>query len=310
LKGISRQVPDAGAYSLSQRLGFAVQKKLQVARADIGARLGDARFNPRQFEIVTTSVTMQNLAPVFHGYRVVQISDIHLGQWITADRLNGVVDLVNQQKPDLVAITGDFVSYVLDPLAEDLASGLERLRPRDATVATLGNHDHWVGAESIRQLITQSNVRDLSNDVFTLVRDNAMLHIAGVDSVSANQNRLDLVMSKLPSDGPAILLVHEPDFADVSAKTGRFSLQLSGHSHGGQIVLPKLGTPIRSYHFWKYPLGRYQVGNMVQYTNRGLGTNLFWSRINCPPEITVFDLVACEEGAKEEVKEGSKTNSQ
>jgi predicted MPP superfamily phosphohydrolase len=314
LKYISKQVPGASAYSLSRRLGFALQKKLQMARADIGARLGDARFNPRQFEIVTIPVVMQNLDPAFHGYRVVQISDIHLGQWITADRLNGVVDLVNQQKPDLVAITGDFVSYVLDPLAEDLASGLEKLRPRDATVATLGNHDHWVGAESVRQLITQSNVRDLSNDVFTLHRDSAMLHIAGVDSVAVRQNRLDLVMSKLPSDGPAILLVHEPDFADVSAKTGRFSLQLSGHSHGGQIVIPGIGTPIRSYHFWKYPLGRYQVGSMVQYTNRGLGTNHLWSRINCPPEITVFDLEVCEEEAKEGIderfKEGSKTNSQ
>lgn len=302
MKNISKQVPGASACSLYHRLGFALQRKLQMTRADIGARLGDARFNPRQFEIVTIPVAIQNLDSVFHGYRVVQISDIHLGQWITADRLNGVVDLVNQQKPDLVAITGDFVSYVLDHLAEDLASGLRKLRPRDATVATLGNHDHWVGAESVRRLITKSNVRDLSNDVFTIVRDSAMLHIAGVDSVAVNQNRLDLVMGKLPPDGPAILLVHEPDFADVSARTGRFSLQLSGHSHGGQIVIPRLGTPIRSYHFWKYPLGRYQVGNMVQYTNRGLGTNLLWSRINCPPEITVFDLEAREEDAKEGAK--------
>lgn len=302
LNNISRKVPGASAYSFSHRLGFAVQKKLQMARAEICARLGNARFNPRQFEIVTIPVAIANLDPAFHGYRVVQISDIHLGQWITANRLNGVMDLVNQQRPDLVAITGDFVSYVLDPFAEDLVLGLEKLRPRDATVATLGNHDHWVGAESVRRLIKQGNVRELSNDVFTLQRDSAMLHIAGVDSVAANQNRLDLVMSKLPPDGPAILLVHEPDFADVSARTGRFSLQLSGHSHGGQIVIPKLGTPIRSYHFWKYPLGRYQVGNMVQYTNRGIGTNLLWSRINCPPEITVFDLKACDEGAKENAK--------
>jgi predicted MPP superfamily phosphohydrolase len=104
------------------------------------------------------------------------------------------------------------------------------------------------------------------------------------------KNELNKVLQKLPPSGPAILLAHEPDFADISAETRRFSLQLSGHSHGGQLVIPKLGTPLRGDSFKKYPLGRYQVGEMVQYTNRGLGTNAFWIRINCAPEITVIDL--------------------
>jgi predicted MPP superfamily phosphohydrolase len=89
-------------------------------------------------------------------------------------------------------------------------------------------------------------------------------------------------------------LAHEPDFADISAKTNRFSLQLSGHSHGGQFVIPKLGTPFRGNGFWKYPLGRYQVKEMVLYTNRGIGTNAFWIRVNCAPEITVIDLQSGE----------------
>ncbi len=273
-----------------KKLSFTLQEKIQLARAGINAKVGNTRFDPRQFEIVPISIAMPNLDPVFQNYRIAQISDIHLGQWITLDRLKGVIDLVNQQKPDLVAITGDFVSYIFDSFAEDLAALLRRLCPRDATVGILGNHDHWVGAESIRAVMKESNVKDLSNDVFTIPKGDAELHIAGVDSIMVNRDRLDLVMKKMPPDGPAILLAHEPDFADVSAKTGRFSLQLSGHSHGGQFVIPGIGTPIRGYHFWKYPLGRYRVGEMVQYTNRGLGTNLFWSRINCPPEITVFSL--------------------
>ncbi len=277
-------------YSLSHRLSFAAQKKLQLARSNIYTKLGDTSFDPCHFDIVHLSVAIPGLNPAFHGYRMVQISDIHLGQWITAERLRGVVKLVNRQNPDLVAITGDLVSYVLEPFADDLVSSLQRLYPKDATVAILGNHDHWVGAERIRRLLRDSNVIDISNDVLTLTRSDASLNIAGVDSVMVNQNRLDLVMRKLPCRGPAILLSHEPDFADVSARTGRFGLQLSGHSHGGQFVIPGLGTPIRSYHFRKYPLGAYRVGNMIQYTNRGLGTNLFWSRINCPPEITVFVL--------------------
>lgn len=275
-----------------KNLSFALQEKIQRARTDINAMVGNTGFDPRQFEIVPVSIAIPNLDPIFQNYRIAQISDIHLGQWITIERLKGVMDLVNQQKPDLVAITGDFVSYIFDSFADDLAAMLRRLCPRDATVGILGNHDHWVGAEGIRAVMKQSSVKDLSNDVFTLTRGGADLHIAGVDSIMANQDRLDLVMKKMPPAGPAILLAHEPDFADISAKTGRFSLQLSGHSHGGQLVIPKLGTPIRGYHFWKYPLGKYKVRDMVQYTNRGLGTNLFWSRINCPPEITVFNLKA------------------
>ncbi len=275
-----------------KNMSFAVQKRIQRARSNINAKIGSTRFDSKQFEIVPISIAVPNLDPVFQGYRIAQISDIHLGQWITIERLKGVIDLVNQQKPDLVAITGDFVSYIFDSFAEGLAALLGELCPRDAAVGILGNHDHWVGAEDIRAVMKQSNVRDLSNDVFTLTRGDANLHIAGVDSIMANQDRLDLVMKKMPPAGPAILLAHEPDFADVSAKTGRFSLQLSGHSHGGQFVIPRLGTPIRGYHFWKYPLGIYKVGDMIQYTNRGLGTNLFWSRINCPPEITIFNLKA------------------
>ena len=252
---------------------------------------GRPSFDAGKFQIVHLPLSIPGLDDAFEGYRLVHISDIHLGQWITAERLEGVVDLVNGQNPDLVAITGDFVSYAFDEFADDLARSLGRLHPRDGTVATLGNHDHRVGADNVRRFIRRGRVLELCNDVFTISRGDAMLHIAGLDDIIANEHHLNQVLSKLPASGPAILMVHEPDFADASARTGRFCLQLSGHSHGGQIVIPGLGTPIRSYLFRKYPLGRYQAGDMVQYTNRGLGTNLIWSRINCPPEITVFSLM-------------------
>jgi predicted MPP superfamily phosphohydrolase len=280
----------AGCSSLGHRFSSALQEKIQLARAGYCERRGDLRFDARDFEVVPIDVSLPHLLPAFEGYRIIHISDLHLGQWLTSERFKGVVDLINKQKPDLVAITGDFVSYALTPVAEELASSLQNLSPRDATVAVLGNHDHWMGAEEIRGILRASNIMELNNDVLTLSRGDAELHIAGLDDVIVDRHRLDLVMKKLPPSGPAILLVHEPDFADVSAKTGRFFLQLSGHSHGGQLVIPHLGTPFRGYHFKKYPLGRYQVAEMVQYTNRGLGTNLFWSRINCPPEITVFSL--------------------
>jgi len=113
-----------------------------------------------------------------------------------------------------------------------------------------------LGAEKIRKILKRSNIIDVSNDFYTIYRYDAPLHIAGVDSVMLGMNRLDMVMEKLPEEGPAILLAHEPDFADISSSTGRFSLQISGHSHGGQFLIQGLGTFVRGPHFLKYPVGK------------------------------------------------------
>ncbi|HYN87535.1 MAG TPA: hypothetical protein VER55_03345, partial [Ardenticatenaceae bacterium] len=100
----------------------------------------------------------------------------------------------------------------------------------------------------------------------------------------------DRVLAHLPPDGAAILLAHEPDFADISAATGRFDLQLSGHSHGGQVIVPFAGPLIGPRYGQNYPVGRYQVGSMIQYTNRGIGMVAPLVRFNCRPEVTVFTL--------------------
>ena len=253
------------------------------------SKLVGQKFNPDDFEVVKVEIKIQGLPTPFQGYRIVHISDIHYGQWISADRLKGVIGLINQQEPDIVAITGDFVSYSGKNI-EDLIPALKEIHARDVVVAVLGNHDYWFSAERVRSILSESKIIELNNDVYTVTRNGFALYIAGIDSTTLKKNQLDKVLQKLPPNGPAILLVHEPDFADISAETKRFSLQLSGHSHGGQFVIPKLGTPFRGDGFRKYPLGRYQVGEMVQYTNRGIGTNAFWIRINCAPEITVIDL--------------------
>jgi hypothetical protein len=96
------------------------------------------------------------------------------------------------------------------------------------------------------------------------------------------------------------MLAHEPDFADITSLTGRFALQISGHSHGGQFIIPGLNTTIlRGEGSQKYPVGEYKVGDMIQYTSKGLGTNVFWLRINCAPEITIFKLKSPEVDKKE-----------
>ncbi|WP_242056399.1 MULTISPECIES: metallophosphoesterase [unclassified Nostoc] len=249
-------------------------------------------IEPNWIEINSLQLKLPNLASEFNGYRIVQISDIHRDRWMSTRRLQRIVRLVNQQKPDLVAITGDLVTRNLPHLIPSLTVSLTHLTPKDKTVAVLGNHDHENDTQKIIEALQKSNIVHLGNAVYTLKRGNAMLHIAGVDDVQMGKSRIDLVMQQLPKEGAAILLAHEPDFATISAATGRFDLQLSGHSHGGQVRLPFIEPPILPPWGKKYYLGQYQIGNMFLYTNRGLGMTGLHLRLFARPEITVFTLVA------------------
>ena len=122
----------------------------------------------------------------------------------------------------------------------------------------------------------------------------AQTFIVGVDDPWYGKPSVRPILARLPEQGAAILLAHEPDFADEFSQFGRFDLQLSGHSHGGQVCLPT-GAPIRLPAYGqKYPRGRYQVGDMILYTNRGVGSSGIPVRFNCRPEISLFTLRAKE----------------
>jgi uncharacterized protein len=260
---------------------------------------------PYWVAVERVTLTLPRLAPPFDGYRIVHISDFHLDGWMTPGRLERVVDLVNEQKPDLVAITGDFVAVSVDYIS-GLPGPLGNLRAADGVVAVLGNHDHMNDAGAVRRALSSAGVVDASNGIYTLRRYRAALHVCGVDSVMEGYDRLEEVLEALDAAEPgcAILLAHEPDFADKTAATGRFDLQLSGHSHGGQVRIPFLKTPYvvpllsrLGYSFvppliYEYPSGLYEVGEMYQYTNRGLGVIYARFRLNSRPEITVLTLRA------------------
>jgi predicted MPP superfamily phosphohydrolase len=280
------------------RRGFP--KFLGVAALDLfllaigGAGYG-VLMEPNRFTVETVHLKLPRLSRRFSGLRVVQISDIHMGGWMNLERLRRVAGLVMAQKPDVLMITGDFligddISEASQQAIRDLIEGLSPVADSVPTFAVLGNHDYWISAEAVRQMLRSCGITDLTNRVFTLTRSGEHLHLCGVDNVWEGDVRLDEVLAQLQEEGAAILMAHEPDFADTSAATGRFDLQLSGHSHGGQIVLPGLGAPRLPYLGRKYPSGLYKVREMFQYTNRGVGMARLPIRINCPPEITLLVL--------------------
>jgi predicted MPP superfamily phosphohydrolase len=258
-------------------------------------------IEPKWVVVERVTLTLPRLAPSFDGYRIVQISDIHMDGWMTPERFGHVVDLVNEQEPDLVAITGDFVSSSARHIS-GLPEPLGRFNARDGVVAVLGNHDYLNDASDVREALSSAGITDVSNAVCTLRREEAALHLCGVDCVMYGYDNLEEVLEALEQaiPGCAVLLAHEPDFADESAATGRFDLQLSGHSHGGQVRLPFLGTPLFVVPFSLYPdvpplarkytNGLYKVRKMYQYTNRGLGVMCLRLRLFCRPEVTVLTL--------------------
>lgn len=228
----------------------------------------------------------------FDGLRLVQISDLHLGTWINQPLLAEAVQVVNQQQPDLVVITGDFVTFDPARYADTLTSELSQLRAPHGVVAVLGNHDHWTSPRIVTRALRRAGVTVLRNAVQPIQRGASCLYVCGLDSAAAEADDLALLLSQLPPVAAAILLAHEPDLADETAASGRFMLQLSGHSHGGQIVLPLIGAPVTPRLGRKYRAGLYQINGMQHYTNRGLGAAELHLRINCPPEITNFLLRA------------------
>lgn len=243
----------------------------------------------RQLDITEIEMPLPRLDPAFTGFRLIQISDIHMNQ-MKPERLEQIVEQVNALCPDLIVITGDYVTHDPENYTASLAAALQRLHAPGGVYTVLGNHDHWAGVDEVRRMLTLAGITELRNDLITLQRQDALLHIAGVDTTYLELDRLDEVLARLPQAGPAILLAHEPDYADTSAAAGRFALQLSGHSHGGQAHLPLIGSPFLPPHARKYPRGLYEINGMYLYTNRGLGTMYFNGRINAPPEITVFIL--------------------
>ena len=262
-----------------------------------GALLGVAglvyarEIEPRRLEVTSVAPVLPRLAKEFDGYQIVQIGDIHLEDWTKPRRLNQIVNLVNDQRADLIVITGDFLSYSVDPgVPGRLTEALGKLKARDGVLAVMGNHDYLTDVETVRRCIREAGIPELRNEIHTIERGDAALHVAGIDDVMEGRGRLDLVLEKLPEGGAAILLAHEPDFADVSSATGRFDLQLSGHSHGGQVRMPFWGPLILPPFSQRYSGGLYEVGDMLQYTNRGLGFVDARLRFLCRPEVTVFTL--------------------
>ena len=232
-------------------------------------------------------VRLARLPARLDGLRIAQLSDIHLSRLVTPGDLQRAVHLVNRQTPDLVVLTGDFIWRDPD-MAAGLVEPLQQLAAPLGVFAIFGTHDHWAGPEQVAAALAAAGVTLLVNQSMQLATD-APLWLAGLDDVWERRQDIRAALRDVPPDECTVLLCHEPDYGDEAAAYP-VDLQLSGHSHGGQINLPLVGPPVLPWLGRKYPAGLYRIADLQIYTNRGIGLIAPAVRFNCPPEVTVLTL--------------------
>jgi predicted MPP superfamily phosphohydrolase len=246
----------------------------------------------RVARVVNVDVPIANLPLGLHGFSIAQITDVHVGQTIRRDYVEGIVAAVNRLGADAIAITGDLV----DGSVRDLASHVEplsQLRARHGTFFVTGNHEYYSGERAWTSELRRLGIRVLINEHVVVDHSDAKLVIAGVTDFSAHHfdpvNRSDpaAALFDAPADaGAKILLAHQPRSAPAAAAAG-FDLQLSGHTHGGQFwpwnFFVRLQQP--------FTAGLDRLGSLWVYTSRGTG---YWGppkRFGAPSEITHIRLV-------------------
>lgn len=249
------------------------------------------RMETQWLQLERVTIPVKNLGSSFEGFKIALLSDFHLYPHTEIELIRRAVAMANDLKPDLVAILGDYVLDEADSIFE-LAPVLARLNAPHGVFSILGNHDHWKGATIVRRALEESGLLVLNNSGLTLSRGKDRIYLAGLDDGWVRRSNLSQALEKQPQGVPTILLMHEPDFADTFSADGRISLQLSGHSHGGQVRLPGIGAPVLPRYGSRYDQGLYRLQDMWLYTNRGIGVTRPPLRFNCRPEVTEITLVS------------------
>jgi predicted MPP superfamily phosphohydrolase len=239
------------------------------------------------YRVTDVPVRIPGLPRALDGYSIVQISDLHAGLFVGDRELREGGDRVRALRPDLLVVTGDLVDFDARH-APRLARALSDLAPRDGVYAILGNHDYYAGAAAVSQEIRAAGVQLLVNDGRVLrAGDGGGFSLLGLDDLAATRYggvgpNLSRALAAVPRDLPRVLLSHQPGTFDEMV--GHVALQLSGHTHGGQVTPFNFLLP--------YVAGRYERRGSTLYVNRGFGVSIAPERLGVPPEITRIILVA------------------
>ncbi len=258
------------------------------------ATLVDAvEVDRHRLSILEVPVKIQHLPKAFHGFRIAQVSDFHYSKWVEQWFLRETVAAVNALKPDMVAMTGDFISAEValqtnrrhEAVCAEILGGL--MCP--LRYCSLGNHDS-IDFPGVIDALTRNGLTVLRNAYTSIDVRGDRLWVGGLADAYFDAPDLTRAIPKQRDGAPVVLLGHEPDIATTVREYGGVDLMLAGHTHGGQVRLPLLTPYFLPDLGRKFVHGRFNFAGMQLYVNRGIGTVHLPVRFRCPPEITVLTL--------------------
>lgn len=255
------------------------------------------RIEPVWPELVEREMPIPGLADGLAGFRIIHLSDLHVGSGVPMSYLSKSLDTINRREPDLVVVTGDLVQNGRSEWEGPAARLLAGLRTGEGVLVVLGNHD-WgtcsMGgglasfADGVAAAMVGQGVRVLRNQSVTIRRGSARLQVVGIDDYWGDRYDPYAAFKDVSPEVPCVALVHNPDvFLDLLESPAAWTL--AGHTHGGQVNIPLVGPPKLPVRHKQFVAGRYQIEGKNLYVNRGLGW-LKRIRFNARPEITEFTL--------------------
>lgn len=247
-------------------------------------------FEAWDYEVTETAVPVKGLPERFEGFRIVQVSDVHHGRLVPIEEVRRVVGLANEARADMVALTGDYTT-ALRRYVEPCAEALAELKAPEGVWAVLGNHDHNTGGALTKQALVRRGINVLTNENTVLRRGADALQLAGADDWGWGQADFKRALEGVDLARPCVLLSHEPIAFDMEETRG-VSLILSGHTHGGQVCLPVVGSPVK--YIWgkylHYLRGLHEREGARLYVSRGTGMIGLPLRLGARPEVAVLRL--------------------
>lgn len=243
---------------------------------------------PFRFQLTRTSIFLPRLPPSFDGFRIVAFGDIHYNWRIKAQHVAQVVARANEAQPDVVFLLGD---YVQKQGKSAFPTGLGDLQARLGVYAILGNHDFLGRDRIVTAQLERIGATVLRNRSVAIEQGSERIWVAGVDDLRAHSANLSHALADIPADELKILLTHNPDLAARASRIHPYiDLQLSAHTHGGQVRLPIFGPPALPHHHKEWLSGLYCVNGMWLYVNRGIGMSSIAHRLNARPEVSLITL--------------------
>jgi predicted MPP superfamily phosphohydrolase len=269
----------------------------RVAAAGVAAIAVDSTLiEPNHPRLIRQEIALRRWPSRLDGFAIALLSDFHYDPYFSVHPIRSAVEVVNRLQPDLIALTGDFVSVPLvgNSLqgaadAEPCAQLLGKLRAPHGVWSVLGNHDVFSNAARVTDALQAVGIPMLSNKSVAIEKDGAHFWLGGVDDVLGGRADVPRTLRGIPSEEAVVLMAHEPDYADYVAGYP-VDLQLSGHTHGGQVRLPFMRPLYLPALAKKYVQGLFKIRDLTLYTNAGIGTVEVPLRWNCPPEITFISV--------------------